>query len=148
MKTYLIESRDEFSAWFADVIKMGDNFYPITLQVFKGNKKHRSLKQNDLVHMWYREIADQTEDSTPLDIKRYCKLNFGVPILLEDDDFRVKYNAVMDDIPYETQLEAMDLIDITSAMTTKQMGEYLDQMEYEFIPAGFQLTNPEERHRR
>lgn len=147
MKTYLIETRDELSAWFADIILMGDDFYPITLQVFKGDRKHRSLAQNDLSHMWYREIADQCGDQTPLEIKRYCKLNIGVPILMENEKFARKYSAIMNDVPYEYQLEAMDLLDVTSAMSTKQMTEYLEQMEYHFIPLGFQLTNPEDRRR-
>ena len=147
MKTYLIESSQELTDWFTDVHKMGEGFYPITLQVSKGNKKHRSLEQNALIHMWYREIADQTGDSTMLDIKRYCKLNIGIPLLLEDAEFSEKYYRVMKDVDYEDELEAMDLIDVTSLMTTKQMSQYIDNMEYEFIPKGFQLTNPEDRRR-
>ena len=111
MKTYLIESRGAFTSWFTSIHSMGADIYPITIQVYKGSRKHRSLEQNDLSHVWYRDIAKQLGDRTLEEVKRECKLTCGVPILRADSEqFRATYDKVVKTHDYETKLEMMDLL--------------------------------------
>ncbi len=138
MKTYLINNREELSDWFSNIhIRKGD-FYPFTIQVFKGDKKHRSLEANALSHVWYRDIAKQAGDRTTLEVRRECKLNHGVGILRADDEaFGDMFDKVIDGHSYETKLEMMDYISVTSIMTVPQMSEYLDDVYHTYTAAGY-----------
>ena len=138
MKTYLIEDRNALSDWFSTVHLMKPDFYPITIQVYKGDRKHRSLEANALSNIWYREIALQAGDRTPEEVKRECKLTCGVPILrVESDDFRNMYDKVVSGHDYETKLEMMDYLPVTSLMTVSQMAEYMDTVYYKYTNAGY-----------
>ena len=143
MKTHLIRNREELTDWFTKLHIVKKDFYPITLQVFKGDKKHRNLSQNDLSHVWYREIAQQAEDRTPHEVKRECKLNYGVPILMADEHFREIYNKVVADHDYVTRLRMMDYLPVTSAMSVPQMTEYLETIHYTYTEAGYHIDVPQ-----
>jgi hypothetical protein len=141
MKTYLIKDRIGLADWFAKINLMGDKFYPITIQVYKGDKKHRSLEANALSQVWYREIAQQSEGYTTNEVRRECKLLCGVPILrAEDQEFRDLYDQVVGGHDYETQLKMMDILPVTSSMTSEQMSEYLEDVRYTYTQEGFVLT--------
>lgn len=94
--------------------------------VVRGND--RTLAQNDLSHVWYAQIAKAKGDETPLDIKCFCKLNFGVPILrAEDEDYRHVYDAaIKNTMDYEQKVLLMKHWPVTSEMNTKQLSNYLD----------------------
>jgi len=67
---------------------------PFTVSISKGGK--RSVKQNRLQMLWLNEIAGQLEGQSVEEIRAYCKLTIGVPILRnEHEDFREKYDAVV-----------------------------------------------------
>ena len=54
--------------------------------------KDRTLDQNALWFGMYKRIAEMTQIGDIEDARRYCKLNFGVQILLnEDEDFRAAW---------------------------------------------------------
>lgn len=115
---------------------------PVTVEIVSGVK--RSNPQNKLGHKWYAEIAAQKGDETELDVKKYCKLHFGVPIMRATSEiFRAEYDRVLRPLPYETKLALMAFYPVTSIMTTKQETEYLEAIRDEFIGKGFRLTDPE-----
>jgi len=88
----------------------------------------RSLDQNALVNQWYTDIAHCCQDSF-LNIRRQCKLNYGVPILSRDDIYRERvFNSLKKSFPYDKLLEIMDIFSVTSVMSTEQLKEYLNQM--------------------
>jgi hypothetical protein len=145
MKTYLLDDRESLSRWYNKIFNMGEKFYPITIQVFKGKQKHRSLEQSAVCHIWYRQIAQQAEDRTPEQVECECKLYFGVPILRADsEDFRRMYDKVIKLHPDETKLKIMRFLPVTSLMNTKQMSEYLETIHYEYSSEGFDIEFPEE----
>ncbi len=148
MKTYLIKNSEQLTDWFTHVHTLSDEIYPFTLQVFKGDRKHRSLEQNDLSHVWYREIANQGKQHTIDEVKRECKLTIGIPILRAiSDEFRATWDVFVKNNPdasYEERLKLMDMIDVTSIMTTKQMSEYLDNLYWKYTQAGYHLELPKE----
>ena len=115
------------------------------MSVVKGNK--RSVEQNRLQRLWCVEISDQLGDRTPEEVRGYCKLAIGVPILrAESETFREQYDRVIKPLPYEQKLavmmEPLDL-PVTRYMTTKQKAQYLDAVFKHFTEQGVVLTQPE-----
>jgi hypothetical protein len=143
MKTYLIKNEADLEDYFTKLQKKDS--YPITIQAFKGESKHRSLEQSALVNIWYRDIAKQAEDRTTQEVTRECKLNLGVPILRgESEKFREVYDRVVGDHDYETTLEMMDYLPVTSSMTVVQMTDYIDTLYHTYTDAGFYLETKEQ----
>jgi hypothetical protein len=117
---------------------------PCTVNITKGGK--RSAKQNRLIHLWLNEISQQKEDTTVEEIRAYCKLTIGVPILrAENETFREKYDAVVKRLPYEQKIALMmEPLDfpVTRLMSTKQATAYLDGIHRHFSEQGIVLTDP------
>lgn len=99
----------------------------------------RSLDQNALKEVWYRDIAKCRQDVSVNEVRRECKLKHGVPILRRDSEINNwLYQKSLDLLPYEKQLILMDEksgFAVTSAMSTAQMQEYLNEvnLEYPFL---------------
>ena len=112
-------------------------------------KKHnRSEMQNRTVFMWYREISKAKGDETATDVRAYCKLHYGVPILREDnDDFREDYDQIVRPLSYENKLkimvEPLDL-PVTRIMSVDQMQRYMEEVEKYGYSFGVELTIPNE----
>jgi len=45
---------------------------------------------------------------------------------------------------YETRIEMMDYLPITSIMTARQMADYLDAVYYKYTGAGYKIEWPDE----
>jgi hypothetical protein len=92
------------------------------------------------------EIAEQLGDRTPEEVRGYCKLTIGVPILrAENEAFRERYDAIVKPLPYEQKLALMmEPLDfpITRLMSTKQATAYLDGVHRHFSEKGIVLTDP------
>jgi hypothetical protein len=121
-----------------------DQPLPVTVALTKGGK--RSLRQNKLQRLWINEIAEQLADQSPEEVRGYCKLTIGVPILrAENDTFRERYDAIVRPLPYEQKLALMmEPLDfpISRLMTTKQATAYLDGIHRHFSEKGIVLTDP------
>jgi hypothetical protein len=117
---------------------------PLTVTLAKGGK--RSLKQNRLQRHWLNEIAEQLGDRTPEEVRGYCKLTIGVPILrAENEAFRERYDAIVKPLPYEQKLALMmEPLDfpVSRLMSTKQATAYLDGIHRHFSEKGIVLTDP------
>ena len=95
----------------------------------------RSLSSNALSHCWYnyadKMISDQIGTS-----RNYCKLHFGIPILrAEDDEFRAMYGQVIMSHSYETKLNIMRYLPVTSLMSREQMARYLTAVQVHYAEA-------------
>ena len=117
---------------------------PFTVDITKG--KHRTVEQNRLQRLWLNEIAEQLGDQTAEELRGYCKLRFGVPILrAENETFRDCYDAVVKPLAYEQKLsimmEPLDL-PVTRLMSTEQKTRYLDAIHKHFAEQGVTLTEP------
>lgn len=104
----------------------------------------RSLDANALSHVWYGQIAE-FEGQSIEGVRNQCKLLYGLPILRSDlKDQRVNqfYLAMgFDSWPYAAQLAAMRYSNITSLMTPKQMGLYLDTVQKEYEDQNLKLSS-------
>lgn len=111
--------------------------------------KRRSVEQNKLQRKWMTEISEQLGDRTPEEVRAYCKLTIGVPILrAESELFREKYDSVVRPLSYEQKLaimsEPLDM-PITRLMTSKQKTFYLDAIFQHFSEKGIVLTIPPDK---
>lgn len=135
----------DWSRYLFSIAGNDDTEYPITVSWKKGDD--RSQRQNALAFKWYQEIAMQKGDMHPEETRAYCKLHFGVQIMLtEDEDFREKwYSMIKDRFSYEEKLALMlEPFDfpVTRLMGTKQMTRYLDKIRDTFTGQGMMLTMP------
>jgi len=121
---------------------------PFTLTLTDG--KHRTTAQNKLQRLWMNEIAEQKGDMKPEEVRAYCKLTIGVPILrAQNEAFRDGYDRVVKPLSYEQKLSLMSEpldMPITRIMTTAQKTEYLDGIVRHFAEQGIVLTMPEEHN--
>lgn len=118
---------------------------PFTVDVIRG--KRRSVEQNRLQRVLINEIAEQLGDRTAEEVRGYCKLTIGVPILrAENEAFREKYDAVVKPLSYEQKLalmmEPLDM-PVTRLMSTEQKTRYLDAVVRHFAEQGVVLSQVE-----
>jgi len=118
---------------------------PFTVTVVKGAK--RSTRQNRLNRLWMKEIAGQVEDTTAEEVRGFCKLAFGVPILrAENEAFRESYDRVFGKLAYEERLTAMQEpldLPVTRLMNVGQERRYLDEVQRFWLQRGIALTDPD-----
>ena len=104
----------------------------------------RSLESNSLQYHWFRELAQQG-DNTSEEYQSYCKLHFGTVIRgSEDPEFAEFIDSVLSPLDYEAQLKLMSLINISSTFNRDQMTQYLSEIRFHFEREGFILTNGED----
>lgn len=101
----------------------------------------RTIPQNAIKEVWYREISKQRGDISIIAAKRYSKLHCGVPLLRAESatfrrlyDMMIKRNQAFIDgcdglSGYQLKLEAMDVLPVTSLMTVDQLSVYLREMQ-------------------
>ena len=120
---------------------------PVTVSITKGRR--RTVEQNKLQRLWINEAAEQLGDRTREEMRGYCKLHHGVPILRnENDAFKEAYDQVISPLPYEDKLKTMMApldMPVTRVMTTDQKTRYLDAIAQGFLEQGVALTEPEGR---
>lgn len=122
-----------------------DRKLPFTVEVQAGAR--RTTDQNRLQRLWLNEVAEQMGDRTAEEVRGYCKLTMGVPILrAQNENFAISYDRIVKPLPYEQKLaimqEPLDL-PVTRLMTTAQKTQYLDAVYRHFADQGLVLTLPE-----
>lgn len=112
--------------------------------------KDRTLDQNALWFAFYKRIAEMTQIGDAADARRYCKLHFGVQILLnEDSGFQAAWYRVMRHLPYEEKLAMMgdckllgpDGFPVTSLFNRVQGIQYTDRIVADFTARGVVFTD-------
>lgn len=94
--------------------------------------KGRTLPQNNLWGLWYRVIAKET-GSTFEEVRRGCKLEYGVPIMCEwDKGFRRIWAAKFADDTEKQKLYIMKYLPVTSLMNKFAGIEYTETLQREF----------------
>ena len=123
---------------FRDYVER-ENLWPVCWKA-KQYTNPRTLDQNAMIYGLYGDIAKQVEGESVIDIKRHCKLHFGVPILRADDpDFCGFYDTALKRLDYETKLKAMDYVPVTSLMNKKQGAQYIDAIIHDYSGRGLSL---------
>jgi hypothetical protein len=105
----------------------------------------RTGEQNRLSHAWYGEIAKVLDSDTAEGWKCYAKLHHGVPIMRRDDaEFKQVYDEAIKGLSYEKKIQVMKILPVTSLMNTKQLTEYLENVQMDFTFKGIKLEFPDE----
>lgn len=119
--------------------------YPVcTCTIEEGEPKKRSLSANALQHAWIKEISEYTGHSI-IDIARYLKLEIGLPILMYDAETQDEIDTArkiqwtvkkigLDELPYDKRVKIMDMLQVTSIMSSRQHTEYRDQVKAHYAP--------------
>lgn len=118
--------------------------FPLTVTITQGAS--RSNLQNRLAQRWFTDVSRQLGDQSQEEIRAYCKLHFGVPILRsENETFRQSYDRALKGLTYEEKLAAVQAFDlpVTRLMTVKQMTAFMDEMQRHWSGQGIRLTDPE-----
>jgi len=121
-----------------------DRKLPLTVSWTQGAS--RSSAQNRLAQRWFSDIATQLGDQTHEDVRAECKLRFGVPILrAKNEAFRMSYDRVIKELPYEQKLEAIKAFDmpVTRLMSSPQMNAFMEEVQRHWVKQGVRLTDPE-----
>ncbi len=129
-KVFVLSGYDgeKFSAFIDYVHDKYQQREPMTITVQEG--KRRSIDQNSISHKWYAQIAMDTGEMSAHEVRRFCKLHFGVPILrAESTRFRESYDLVIKPMEYPMKLVAMEIFPVTRLMKTKQMTRYLKDIQ-------------------
>lgn len=136
-ETSLQDAIGQLREWFKE-----RRYFSIRAKFGKG----RSVDQNSVSHCWYAQVARELREDDARGVKRYCKLHFGVPILrAEDDDFREAYDgSIKSSLTYEQKLVAMDMLSVTSLMTTRQISQYMEDVQDHYRKHGVQLEFPKD----
>ena len=107
--------------------------------------KDRSLDQNGLWFGIYKRAAASGTQGSEAEVRAYCKLHFGVPIMRRDDErFAAGWARYFEDKPYSEQLFLMganplfgpDGFPVTRLFGTKQGVEYTEAMAAHFSAQG------------
>jgi hypothetical protein len=107
--------------------------------------RSRSLDQNALMWKWIGEIAEHRGDVTAQEVACELKLTYGIPLLCsEDEAFAAMWLVPEVTLSHEAKLKLMEFLPITSAMTMKQLSQYLDEIYRWYTMCGVKLTTPED----
>lgn len=103
----------------------------------------RTLSANAQIHVWYAAIAKKDGEDINT-ITNFCKLTFGLPILMSDPVIYKKIHYTLDKVGFydwnhEQQCGFMSLLAVTSLMTTKQHSEYRDNLLSFYNKNGYAL---------
>ena len=112
----------------------------------KPYKKDRSAAQRRLQHVWYTYISEAGErQESKLQVERYCKYTFGLPILKRDNEkFSEIWNHQSQFMTYEQCIDAMEFLPVTRLFTIKQNTEYLEEMKRHYQMAGIHLPSADD----
>tara|TARA_R110000764_G_scaffold59678_1_gene128696 strand:+ start:810 stop:1247 length:438 start_codon:yes stop_codon:yes gene_type:complete len=133
-----VHNQHQLTAFTEWVIKQwGDNKKP-TLQLMNAD---RSNNQNAFINTLYGDISRQSKDNSVLDVRRQCKLVYGVGILkAADPEFAELYDRTVKKMSFEDKLLVVGYMDITSKFNKSQATEYIDTILSEYGKQGIALA--------
>ena len=104
-------------------------FFQVTINTGKA----RSISQNSILHSWFTQVAVEERMHSDMGVKCLCKLHIFLPILRgEDEEFNSVCEKVIDPLPYESKIKAMEILPVTSLMKTKQLARGLEAMQVHY----------------
>lgn len=103
----------------------------------------RGLSANAQAHVWHKYISEWTGDDLKT-VECMNKRDFGLPIILADDEHGPKVSYMLDKCGYwqmshYQQLGLIEYLPITSLFSSKQHTEYRDNMQAGYRERGIEL---------
>lgn len=142
MVTRAVKNNDELTLLLA---YLKGRKRPFTVEITDG--RDRSAEQNKLAFKWYKEVSEQTGEEIE-DVRARCKLEYGIPILRENDQFRSTYDRLIRPLSYVDKIDLIKTTDmpVTRLMKVEQMSRYLDIVFRTHAEHGIELTIPPDRY--
>lgn len=133
MSKHIVNSEIALQGFIGSLRELWHSRRYLEINVKEG--KGRSVEQNAVLHGWFGQVARELREDDARGVKRFCKLHFGVPILrAEDEEFRAGYDQVIRPLAYEHKLVAMDILPVTSRMTTIQLERCMTDIQDHYRP--------------
>jgi len=125
---------------------VGDEYSPIIQEILARLSFGRTKSQNSLLHQWFAEIAAQRGDCSALDVKGETHRDLGLHIRLRDPQFNWVWQRTGALLDYEKQPKILTsgVFDFSSAMSVKELSEYMDEISRFYEAKGVRLTHPDE----
>lgn len=92
------------------------------------NGVDRTFKQNKLFFLLYSKIGERLYGGDADLARAECKLTIGVPIMREVPEFAEVYDKIIRPHDYETKLDMIKYIQVSSLMTRPQGIKYINQI--------------------
>lgn len=108
-------------------------------QVVTIRNRSRSLEQNALLHLWFGEVARQSEGETLISIKGQAHRKYAVPIKLASDEkfaWVWKQTGALMDYERQCKFLASGVLNISSGMTKAELQSYLDAFSKDYRGGG------------
>ena len=110
--------------------------------------KKRSLSANAQQHVFYKQISE----FSATDIKTCeceCKIDFGLPIILSDPEVGVIVGHALQGAKFftmtrEQQVKFIQIIQVTSLMSTKQHNQYRENILHFYNQSGLNIGYEED----
>ena len=124
---------------------LGDDYRPISERLLARITFTRTLNQNALLHVWFGEIAHWHGDRDAKQVKGEMHHAYALDIRLRDPQFNWIWKHSGARLNYEQQcgLLASETLNVSSAMTTKELTEYMSAIERHYAQLGLALKVPE-----
>jgi hypothetical protein len=124
----------------------GDEYRPIIKEILERLSFGRTKSQNSLLHQWFHEIAQHRGDVTALDVKGETHRDLGLHIRLRDPQFNWVWQRTGALLDFEKQPKILTsgVFDFSSAMSVKELSEYMDEISRKYEGMGVRLTHPGE----
>lgn len=126
---YLIDSQHKLDKALESMKGLYQEHGKLAVKFYYGK---RSLSQNAIKSIWYRDIARNRGDVTAKDVERECKYKYGLPIIRQDAVQDRVHAKLTDTLPYEWRIKTMDCYAVTSIMTPNQLSEYMKCMRQDY----------------
>jgi hypothetical protein len=126
---YLVNSSRSLENARSHLENLYKNHKEIYIKFYCGK---RSLNQNSVKSIWYRDIAKARGDVTAKNVERECKYKYGLPIIRRDPLQNRVHEKLTDTLDYEWRLKIMDCFAVTSVMTKSELAEYLKLMKDDY----------------
>ena len=104
-------------------------YFTVTIKI----GKKRSINLNYVLHGWFQQVSDELQEHDAGHIKRQVKYHLVLPILRADDEeFNDKCKNIIDVLPYEHRIEAMEYLPATSICTNNQLLKAMKMMQLHY----------------
>lgn len=136
---WTLDTKHKINAFVEFVMGKLETGDPQTVEFIKPG---RTTQQNTMFYALYRDIAEQKSDQSLLDIRKECKLHYGIKILkAKDPEFCDWYDKNVKPWPYEAKLTLMEHLDVTSKFDKDEGTEYINTILTEYQKQGLYLAH-------
>jgi len=109
----------------------------------------RTVDQNTMFYALYRDIANQRQDMSIVDVRADCKLRYGVVIRkAADPEWARDYDRLIRPLDMQTKQLLMREYPITREFTVAQGIEYIESILQDYTQQGYALADPRQMNGR